>query len=163
MKGSLPAGEGVYGFGERLDRLNQRGQKLLLCSSDGWNKSDTTYAPIPFFVTTSGAGVFVNDYGTITADMGAAKADEWSVSGSGRRIDLYVWATDRMLDAVKGVHRLQGGSLTPPEWSAGPVVCRYAPDLSVLDGYTYKKYVRQNYWEGKALLGVGVMEMLARY
>ena len=163
VKGSLPAGEGVYGFGERLDRLNQRGQKMLLCSSDGWNKSDTTYAPIPFFVTTSGAGVFVNDYGSMTADMGAAKSDEWSVTGRGRRVDLYVWATDRMLDAVKGVHRLQGGSLTPPDWAGGPVVCRYAPDLSVLDGYTYKKYAKQGYWGGKALLGVGVKEMLARY
>ncbi len=163
VKGTLPAGEGVYGFGERLDRLNQRGQSILLCSSDGWNKSDTTYAPIPFFVTTSGAGVFVNDYGTMTADMGATHADVWTVSGRGRRIDLYVWATDRMLDAVKGVHRLQGGSLTPPEWSVGPVVCRYSPDLSVLDGYTYKKYTRRGLWKDKALLGVGVKEMLARY
>ena len=162
-RGTLPAGEGVYGFGERLDRLNQRGRRILLCSSDGWNKSDTTYAPIPFFVTTSGAGVFVNDYGTMTADMGASRAAEWSVTGRGRRIDLYVWATDRMLDAVKGVHRLQGGSLTPPDWATGPIVCRYAPDLSVLDGYTYRKYARQGYWEGKALLGVGVKEMLARY
>ncbi|MBR2839406.1 MAG: glycoside hydrolase family 31 protein [Kiritimatiellae bacterium] len=163
VKGTLPAGEGVYGFGERLDRLNQRGRKILLCSSDGWNKSDTTYAPIPFFVTTSGAGVFVNDYGTMTADMGATSPGEWTVSGLGGRVDLYVWATDRMLDAVKGVHRLQGGSLAPPDWAAGPVVCRYAPDLSVLDGYTFKKYSRQGYWEGKALLGVGVKEMLARY
>ncbi len=163
VKGTLPAGEGVYGFGERLDHLNQRGQKILLCSSDGWNKSDTTYAPIPFFVTTSGAGVFVNDYGTMTADMGATRADEWTLSGLGKRIDLYVWTTDRMLDAVKGVHRLQGGSLAPPDWAMGPVVCRYGPDLSVLDGYTYKKYVKRGYWEGKALLGVGVKEMLARY
>ena len=163
VRGRLPPGEGVYGFGERLDRLNQRGQKILLCSSDGWNKSDTTYAPIPFFVTTSGAGVFVNDYGTMTADMGAARTDEWMVTGLGQRIDLYVWATDRILDAVKGVHRLQGGSLQPPDWAIGPIVCRYAPDLSVLDGYTCKKYARQGYWEGKALLGVGVKEMLARY
>ena len=162
-KGSLAEGEGVYGFGERLDRLNQRGQRILLCSSDGWNKSGTTYAPIPFFVTTSGAGVFVNSYATMTADMGCAASNEWSVSGRGGRLDLYVWATDRMLDAVKGVHRLQGGSLTPPEWAVGPVVCRYGPDLSVLDGYTFRKYVKRGYWEGKALLGVGVKEMLARY
>ena len=163
VKGTLPAGEGVYGFGERLDRLNQRGQKILLCSSDGWNKSDTTYAPIPFFVTTSGAGVFVNDYGTMTADMGNSVSNEWSLSGLGKRIDLYVWATDRMLDAVKGVHRLQGGSLMPPDWATGPVVCRYGPDLSVLDGYTFRKYTKRKYWEGKALLGVGVQEMLSRY
>ena len=163
VKGTLPSGEGAYGFGERLDCLNQRGQKVLLCSSDGWNESGTTYAPVPFFVTTSGAGVLVNDYGTMTADMGATRPDEWSVTGLGRRVDLYVWATDRMLDAVKGVHRLQGGSLLPPDWATGPVVCRYAPDLSVLDGFTFKKYAKQGYWEGKALLGVGVKEMLARY
>ena len=163
VKGTLPAAEGVYGFGERLDHLNQRGQKILLCSFDGWNKSDMTYAPIPFFVTTSGAGVFVNDYGTMTADMGAARADEWTITGRGHRLDLYVWATDRMLEAVKGVHRLQGGSLTPPDWTAGPVVCRYSPDLSVLDGYTFRKYAKKGAWSGKALLGVGVKEMLARY
>ena len=32
-KGTLPSGEGVYGFGERLDRLNQRGRKILLCEA----------------------------------------------------------------------------------------------------------------------------------
>ena len=92
-------------------------------------------------MTSSGAGVFVNDYGSMTADMGAAKAEEWTVSGSGRRLDMYVWATDRMADAVKGVHRLQGGSIVPPDWSTGPIVCRYSPDLTVLDGYTSRKYV----------------------
>ena len=162
VKGTLPAGEGVYGFGERFDRLNQRGQKILLCSSDGWNKSDTTYAPIPFFVTTSGAGVFVNDYGTMTADMGATSENEWIVSGLGERLDIYIWATDRMLDAVRGVHRLQGGSLTPPDWTVGPIVCRYKPDLSVLDGYAFRSYGKRR-WGGKTLLGVGVKEMYSRY
>ena len=158
-KGALAEREGVFGFGERFDSLNQRGRKMLLCSSDGWNRSDTTYAPIPFFVTSSGAGVFVNDYGSMTADMGAAKADEWTVSGSGRSLDMYVWATDRMADAVKGVHRLQGGSIVPPDWSTGPIVCRYSPDLTVLDGYTSRKYEKAS----PPLLGVGVREMLARY
>ena len=158
VKGPLSEVEGVYGFGERFDRLNQRGQKILLCSYDGWNKSDTTYAPIPFFVTTSGAGVFVNDYCTMTADMDSGGNREWRIEGDGRRVDLYVWATDRMLDAVKGVHRLQGGSLTPPDWSAGPIVCRYWPDLIVLDGYFNDARKK-----AKPILGVGVKEMLSRY
>ena len=160
--GALGPDEGVYGFGERFDRLNQRGCRLLLCSYDGWNRSDTTYAPVPFFVATSGAGLFVNDYCAMTADMGASKPDEWRIDGEGGDLDVYVWATDRMMDAVKGVHRIQGGSLKPPDWSLGPVVSRYSPDLTVLDGYTAKKYSNGK-WAGKSMLGVGVKETLKRY
>ena len=156
VRGRLPSGEGVYGFGERLDRLNQRGQRLLLCSYDGWNRSDTTYAPMPFFVTTSGAGVFVNDYASVVADMGKSIEGEWSMEGDAGKLDLYVWATDRMREAVSGVHRLVGGSSVPPEWAAGPVVCRYWPDLTALDGpiVAGKK---------KKMLGASVKEMVERY
>ena len=156
VRGHLSPGEGVYGFGERLDRLNQRGQCLLLCSYDGWNRSDTTYAPMPFFVTTSGAGVFVNDYASVTVDMGKSVDGEWSMEGDAGRLDLYVWATDRMREAVSGVHRLVGGSSVPPEWAAGPVVCRYWPDLTALDGPIVA---------GKKtkMLGASVKEMVERY
>jgi len=156
VRGRLSPGEGVYGFGERLDRLNQRGQRLLLCSYDGWNKSDTTYAPMPFFVTTSGAGVFVNDYASVTADMGKSVEGEWSMDGDSGRLDLYIWATDRMWEAVSGVHRLAGCSSVPPGWAAGPVVCRYWPDLTALEGPIVA---------GKKtkMLGASVKEMVERY
>ena len=157
VRGRLSPGEGVYGFGERLDRLNQRGQHLLLCSYDGWNKSDTTYAPMPFFSTTSGGGVFVNDYATITADMGKSVVDEWRMEGEAGRLDLYVWATDRMREAVSGVHRLAGGSSVPPEWAVGPVVCRYWPDLTALDGPIVAGKGKERY------LGASVKEMLSKY
>ena len=64
-KGSVLAGrllprEAVYGLGERLDRLNKRGTRVRLCTSDGYNDSSASYVAIPLFSTTRGGGVFVN-------------------------------------------------------------------------------------------------------
>ena len=157
-EGVLSEQEGCYGFGERLDRFNQRGRRVVLYSTDGWNKSGTTYAPMPFFVTTSGSGVFANDDMFMTADMGASDPRKWRLVGEGR-LDLYVWATDRMAKAICGLHRLCGGSFPPPDWSSGPIVCRYWPDLTALTGAIAAPVGRS----GKKLLGASVQEMLARY
>ena len=49
MKGSVLAGrllpkEAVYGLCERLDRLNKRGTRTLVCTRDGYNDSSASYS-----------------------------------------------------------------------------------------------------------------------
>ena len=44
LGGRLLEKEAVYGLGERLDRLNKRGDRLTLYTSDGYNNSAATYA-----------------------------------------------------------------------------------------------------------------------
>ena len=77
LAGRLLPREAVYGLGERLDRLNKRGTRVRLCTSDGYNDSSASYVAIPLFSTTRGGGVFVNAYEIMTADFGASVRDEW--------------------------------------------------------------------------------------
>ena len=79
-KGSVLAGrllpkEAVYGLGERLDRLNKRGTRTVVCTRDGYNDSSASYVAIPLFSTTRGGGVFVNAYENLEADFGASVAE----------------------------------------------------------------------------------------
>ncbi len=52
---------GVYGFGLQLKSFQQRGlKKLIRPNADPVSNSGDTHAPVPFFVTTSGYGVFID-------------------------------------------------------------------------------------------------------
>lgn len=52
---------GVYGFGLQLKSFQQRGlKKHIRPNADPVSNSGDTHAPVPFFVTTSGYGIFVD-------------------------------------------------------------------------------------------------------
>ncbi|MBP3917921.1 MAG: glycoside hydrolase [Clostridia bacterium] len=52
---------GVYGFGLQLKGFQQRGKKKTLrANADPLSDSGDSHAPVPFFVTTSGYGMFVD-------------------------------------------------------------------------------------------------------
>ena len=57
----LAKGEMVYGFGLQFKSVNQRGKKKQLrVNSDPVADTGDSHAPVPFFVTTQGYGVFVD-------------------------------------------------------------------------------------------------------
>ena len=134
LAGSLAEAEAVYGLGERLDRLNKRGQRISLFSSDGYDDSTTTYTTVPLFSTTRGGGVFVNAYEPIVADMGATSASEWAMEIDKASIDAYVIATDRMRDVPARYMALTGRPAAHDAWHFGSVICRQRPDFSQMEG-----------------------------
>ena len=134
LAGSLAEAEAVYGLGERLDRLNKRGQRVSLFSSDGYDDSTTTYMAVPLFSTTRGGGVFVNAYEPIVADMGATSASEWAMEIDKASIDAYVIATDRMRDVPARYMALTGRPAAHDAWHFGSVICRQRPDFSQMEG-----------------------------
>ena len=161
-KGSVLAGrllprEAVYGLGERLDRLNKRGTRVRLCTSDGYNDSSASYVAIPLFSTTRGGGVFVNAYEIMTADFGASAPDEWRMEIEKDSIDAYVIATDRMRDVPARYMALAGRPSMPDDWQFGPVVCRYAPDFAAFEGPTARSV------HGYLTLGQGLKNIVEKY
>lgn len=161
-KGSVLAGrllprEAVYGLGERLDRLNKRGTRVRLCTSDGYNDSSASYVAIPLFSTTRGGGVFVNAYEIMTADFGASAPDEWRMEIEKDSIDAYVIATDRMRDVPPRYLALAGCPSVPDDWQFGPVVCRYAPDFAAFEGPTARTV------HGHLTLGLGLKNIVEKY
>lgn len=131
VTGTLDPREGVFGGGERFDAANRRGTTMDLYTGDFWNSSSGSYVAIPLFLFTRGAGVFLNAYERVRADLGTAAADAWTLATDRRALDLYVF-TNGMKAALGSYARLSGRAAEPTEWNYGPLVCRYGPDFAHL-------------------------------
>ena len=133
VKGTLSDNEGVFGGGERFDAINKRGSVMDLYTSDGWNRSDTSYLVIPLFLTTRGAGFFFNHYEPATADFGVARSDEWCYTMESDHLDCYFYATGRAEDVYRGYTELSGHGRPPAPWMHGVQICRSGYDFSSFD------------------------------
>lgn len=90
--------EHFFGFGERMDFLDRRGQKVSLNVGRGeahghlmgaYNTLEANYCPITFFMSTKGYGIFFhNPYKTIW-DMGASRPDAYSFKAVNGEMDYY--------------------------------------------------------------------------
>lgn len=136
LTGYLNENEGVFGGGQKFDSINQRGKKLSLYTYDAYNTDGGkgTYVAIPLFLTTRGAGIFVNRYEGMTADLGMTKSSQWQISIDNDLMDCYFYATGRMTDVLQRYTDLTGTSALPEEWAQGVMICRYSPDLQSVEG-----------------------------
>lgn len=90
--------EALWGFGQRMDAFNLRGHAFDVWAEDSWNRTDTSYFAIPWFVSSRGYGLFVNSTGRLKVDLGAAQpgeirieipedgAEVWAITGTPREI-----------------------------------------------------------------------------
>ena len=129
LSGGLTSNEAVYGGGERFDTVNKRGTSFTLYTADGWNKTNTTYMAIPLFVTSRGAGMFVNRYEHMVADFGAESSNAWKILINNDLMDCYFYATGKISDALFGYTEISGHASLPEEWAQGELICRYSPDF----------------------------------
>ena len=138
VEGKLADGEEVYGGGERFDRIHKRGTRVELYTSDGWNRSETSYLVVPLFLTTRGAGIFFNQFEPAIIDVGAAVADIWSYDMESDRLDCYFYATGKVEDVYFGYTELSGHAIVPTPWMHGVQICRSGPDMRSFDvDYSY--------------------------
>ncbi|MDR0475362.1 MAG: alpha-xylosidase, partial [Treponema sp.] len=70
---SLSVGELVYGLGERFGPLVKNGQVVDIWNADGGTASEQAYKNIPFYMTSRGYGVFINDPGKVSLEIGSEK------------------------------------------------------------------------------------------
>jgi alpha-glucosidase (family GH31 glycosyl hydrolase) len=140
----LEKGEQLYGFGLNFKTVHQRG-KILNLHMDHYGGTDNgrTHAPVPFYVSSLGYGIFVNsaEYLTVYAGTAVRKdspdapapldrnndknwtsqpysdAVEILVPGSG--VEIYVFAGPTALDAVRRYNLYSGGGCLPPRWGLG--------------------------------------------
>src|SRR6185503_10502302 len=136
--------EQVYGFGLNFQTVHQRG-KILQLHMDHYGGKDNgrTHAPVPFYVSSKGYGVFINSarYIDVYAGAGVRKDSKnpppekdrntdktWSsrpysdaveilVPATG--VEVYVFAGPTALDAVRRFNLFNGGGVLPPRWGLG--------------------------------------------
>ena len=136
--------EQIFGFGLNFKTVHQRG-KILQLHVDHYGGTDNgrTHAPVPFYVSDRGYGVFINSSRYLTVYAGTAVRKEspeapepldrnvdkkWSsqpysdaveilVPAPG--VEIYVFAGPTALDAVRRYNLYSGGGCLPPRWGLG--------------------------------------------
>lgn len=137
----------IFGFGLQLKQFDHRGRKLRLdVNADPVTNNGETHAPVPFFVTNKGYGMYFdtaryaeftcgkqkNGSSVALSDGGAAdNTDElYAVRRDAdavmsvlipavQGIDIYVFEGETITDIVKQYNMLSGGGCDVPEWGLG--------------------------------------------
>lgn len=95
--------EQLYGFGLNFQTVHQRG-KILNLHVDHYGGKDTgrTHAPVPFYVSSAGYGVFINSarYLTVYAGSAARKDSPEKPVAKDRNTDKS-WSSQQYSDAVE--------------------------------------------------------------
>ncbi|MBC7252828.1 MAG: glycoside hydrolase family 31 protein [Actinobacteria bacterium] len=120
----LQPGECVYGFGEKFSSLDKVGQNIGLWNCEGiGNTTWRAYKHVPFFLSTSGYGVFVNESKPVHFWVGTRETCKNVMAVEGDLVDYYFFAGSpkEILDAYT---ELTGKPPVPPKWSFGAWMSR---------------------------------------
>jgi alpha-glucosidase len=94
----LEKDEHFFGFGERMDMIDQRNKLLKLSVGRGksrdnllgaYNILEANYCPVPFFMSTKGYGIFLHNSHTTEWDMGQSSPSAYSFKAVGGELDYY--------------------------------------------------------------------------
>lgn len=144
----LPIGndEQIYGLGLQLKTFNLRGQKLTIRpNADPVFSNGDSHAPVPFFVSTAGYGIYIdtaryveyhfgavpmaNNY-TAQLDTIVATNTEQLYSAKNymggtisiqipvaKGVDVYIFEGDTITDIVAQYNMMSGGGCDAPDWA----------------------------------------------
>jgi len=116
---SLSVGELVYGLGERFGPLVKNGQSVDIWNADGGTASEQAYKNIPFYMTSRGYGVFINDLGKVSLEIGSEKTSRVQFCVSGEILDYFVIYGPEPKAVLERYTAMTGRPALPPEWSFG--------------------------------------------
>lgn len=116
---SLAPAEHVLGGGESFARLDKRGLRLRLSTTDALGtEGEKMYKPVPFFLSSRGYGFFIHTSAPLTADIGATHAARASYQLADDELDLFIFLGSPK-DVLGSYTALTGRSPLPPLWSFG--------------------------------------------
>lgn len=119
-----PKEEAFYGFGERYNSLDQRGNTLVNRVIDQYKNQDRrTYYAVPFFISSLGYGLWVKTDREVIFDMAESDAAVWKIesdagdTNSDLAFDLMPQGEPNNI--LQEFTRLTGRSKMPPSWVFG--------------------------------------------
>lgn len=116
---SLGIGEYVYGLGERFGAFVKNGQTVDIWNADGGTASEQAYKNIPFYMTNKGYGVFVNNPGKVSFEVGSEKVSRVQFSVPGEELDYYIIYGPDPKQILERYTALTGRPPLLPEWTYG--------------------------------------------
>jgi alpha-glucosidase len=121
----------VYGLGDKAGPLDRRGRVFTMWNTDAyaWDAArDPLYKSIPFaMILRDGQafGVFVDDTGRTTFDVGKTSPDTLLVTTQGDKPDVYLIEGPTPRDVLQRYTALTGRTPLPPKWALGFQQSRY--------------------------------------
>lgn len=168
----LPLGdEEIFGFGLQLKKMcHRRTKKTVRANADALADSGDSHAPVPFFVTNRGYGIYADtaryasfycgvshvhehkaekkNIATTTEELYAAKKNENSVMlidiPAAKGVDLYIFEVETILDIVSTYNMFSGSGCMPALWGLGVLYRCYAKSTDK-DVLNFAEYFRSNH------------------
>jgi alpha-glucosidase len=127
----------VYGFGEKVGRLNKRGRNLGGYTYVNWNSdtyaygddTDPIYATFPFYIVMRNGrahGIFFDNTHRSIFEIGRESQRLLSFGAEGGELDYYFIDGPTPRDVVARYVQLTGKMPLPPRWALGYNQCRYS-------------------------------------
>ncbi len=121
MRGQLDVGVGekIYGLGERFTPFVRNGQVVDIWNEDGGTSSEISYKNIPFYLSSRGYGVLVNDPGPVSFEVCSEAVTKVQFSVPGEKLDFIVIGAPDRKGVLTRYGALSGRPALPPVWSFG--------------------------------------------
>lgn len=124
--------------GTQLDQsvitLDQTGKKTFFCLGPNWSGQCMTPAVIPFFMSTRGYGIYLNEFRDSVFDLGNTKSNAWSITLGGApnhvpnssSLDYYFLYGPSFKTILDSYTELTGRTPLLPKWSLGYLqICHF--------------------------------------
>ncbi|MDT0688918.1 glycoside hydrolase family 31 protein [Salegentibacter sp. F188] len=127
--------EHFFGFGERMDFLDRKGKRLRLDVGRGmgkphiigaYNVLEANYAPVPFFMSTKGYGIFFHTAYPSIWDMGMRNPQIYSFEAEGGELEYYFIYGPEFSKILDGYTSITGKSPLLPKFALGLHVGTYS-------------------------------------
>ncbi|QHF25226.1 alpha-xylosidase [Rathayibacter sp. VKM Ac-2804] len=115
----LGVGELVYGLGERFGPFVKNGQTVDVWNADGGTSSEQAYKNVPFYLSSHGYGVLVNDPGLVSFEIGSETVERVQFSVGGEALEYLVIQGPTKKDVLRRYTGLAGRPAIVPAWSYG--------------------------------------------
>lgn len=116
---TLQVGECVYGLGERFTPFVKNGQVVENTNKDGGTACDQAYKSVPFYLSSRGYGVLVNEAGPVSFEVATEKTTRVQFSREGESLDYCVFAGPTPKHVLHRLTGLTGRAALPPAWTFG--------------------------------------------
>ncbi|GAA3100841.1 alpha-glucosidase (family GH31 glycosyl hydrolase) [Kribbella aluminosa] len=116
---ALGVGETIYGLGERFGPLVKNGQIVDSWNADGGTSSEQAYKNVPFYLSSKGYGVLVDNPAMVSFEVGSEVTSRNQFSVEGEQLQYYVFAGPTPKDVLRRYTGLTGRPARVPAWSMG--------------------------------------------
>lgn len=115
----LGVGEKIYGLGERFTNFIKNGQTVDIWNEDGGTGTELAYKNIPFYLSNRKYGLFVDNPGKVSFEVGSEKVSRVQFSVPGEEMSYSVVGGENLKAILNTYTDLTGKAPLVPDWSYG--------------------------------------------